>query len=184
MPRGRPKGSGKGMQVKQVPVQFDPADDVQALAVQLIPKYHSHLVPKMEKIAYLFKNKKITNKGKEVAATAEKCSKKVTALCGMEFVITVSYEVWKNLSDEMKTYVIDHELSHCWIEDREDGEEQLQILPHSFEDFTDLVRRYGAMTVEIKKLQTILNGKKDVEEENVLDAGEEDSILDEDGEDL
>lgn len=156
MPRGRPKGSKKGMQTKQVPLQYDSAETVEELAKELIRDYHTHLINK--KIKYLFVNKPIKRQGQIVAATAEKISKKVAAISdNIEFLIVVSYPIYNDLSDELKRYVIDHELSHCFIDDpNDDGEEKNMLLPHDFEDFISIVERYGPIREEIRKLNEVL----------------------------
>lgn len=154
MPRGRPKGSGK--QVKAVPVQYDPCGEiVEDMAKELIPKYHSHLVNC--EIAYLFKNKGITVRGRSAAATAEKCSPKVKALCNYDFLITICFEDWNNLSDAQKWAVLDHELEHCWVEEDDSGETKCKILPHDFEDFGSILQRHGLYSHTAVKLKHVMD---------------------------
>ena len=111
-------------------------------------------------------NKPITRKGKNVAATAEKISAKIRAISDdTDFLITISAPVWKDLSDELRVYILDHELCHCFVEDpNDDGEEKNKILPHDFEDFTDLIRRRGTLTPELCKLKEILKNVNNKEE--------------------
>lgn len=143
MSRGRPKGSKNGMQTQAVPLQYDPAGEpVEKLATDLIRQYHSHLVN--AKIAYLYRNKDMTVKGKKAIATAEKCGPKTRALSNFDFIITIVYEQWNLLSDQQKYAIMDHELCHCWVEDDEKtGETRFKILPHDFEDFGDVLKRHG-----------------------------------------
>jgi hypothetical protein len=161
-----PGKKSAGKIVKSVPVQYDHAKDVETLANGLIPKYHSHLVNC--KIAYIFKNKPITAKGRGVAATAEKVSAKNNLLSGYHFVITVAYPTWKELSDEIKLAVIDHELEHCFVEDDEKtGETKYKILPHDVEEFGAVIKRHGLYTKDLARIGRVvedaLDGlKKDV----------------------
>ena len=155
------------MQTKTEPTQFDPCgQEVLDVAKDLIKQFHSHLATKSMK--FLFVNKPITRKGRSVAATAEKIGDKIRAISDdTDFLIVISAPVWVDLSDELRQYILDHELSHCFVEEKDDGEEKNKILPHDFEDFTDVIRRRGALTVEIQKLKEVLkkvNSKEEKEE--------------------
>lgn len=141
----------KGKSVQSVPVQFDPAEEVEKIAKKLIPKYHSHLATC--NIAYLFKNKPMKSRGREVCATAEKVSKKNQALSGYHFIITVAYPTWKDLSEDVKRAVVDHELEHCFAEDDEKtGEPKYSILPHDVEEFGAIIRRHGLYTTNLVRI--------------------------------
>jgi len=156
------------MQTKQEPTQYDECGEtILDLAKMLIGKYHSHLATK--KMKFLYINKPITRKGRTVAATAEKISDKIRAISDdIDFLITISYPIFNDLSDELKQYVLDHELCHCWVDESDSGDEKNVILPHDFEDFNEVVSRYGALTLEIQKLREVLkkvnNKNKDNED--------------------
>lgn len=145
--------------VKRIPVQYDPAETVEELAKELIAENHPHLAN--VSIAYLFKNKPIKAKGREVAATAEKASDKHRALHGYRFLITVSYPMWQELEDPIKRAVIDHELEHCWVEDDDKtGETKYKILPHDVEEFGSIILRHGLYTTNLVKLGSVVEGAK------------------------
>lgn len=192
----------KNKSVRTAPVQFDPADAVEKIAKKLIPKYHSHLVN--AKIAYLFKSKSIKSKGVEVAATAEKISKKHQALSGYHFLITTAFPTWKDLSDKQKLAVVDHELEHCFVEDDDKtGETKYSILPHDVEEFGLIIKRHGLYTTNLVRIGRVvvdaLEGletktvvkkigkpeeEEEVEEEEVEEEEEdEDNIFDDDDDD-
>lgn len=164
MPRGRPKGSG----VKQMPLQFDQAEEINELIAELMPKYHNHLIQK--DIRTLFVNKALKKKGKTVIATAEKVSKKVAAISnGADFLIVVSYSLFQELSDKLKRYVVDHELCHCFCEtDEQTGDEKNVLLPHDFEDFNILLEKYGLVRGELQIIADIIR-KLDAKEENKIE---------------
>lgn len=157
-------------QVKNAPLQFDPAESVEAIAKKLIPQYHTHLVN--AKIAYLFKNKPTTKGGKLVLATAKKCSKEEQALCNyhnpegenhFDFIITVFYKAWSEMSDAQKFALVDHELSHCLVDEEpdEDGnaETQYKIISHDFEEFYAVIERHGDCFKSIHSLVSSLSKK-------------------------
>ena len=154
------KNSGKS--VKQVPIQFDRAEIPEDMSKQLIAKYHEHLIN--AKIAYLYKNKPIVKGGRLVIATAEKCNPKTKALCtyseegeSFDFIITISYKAWNNLSDSQKLAVLDHELSHCMVSDDEKtGEPLFQLISHDFEDFYSVIKRNKLYSKDLETLVSVI----------------------------
>ena len=157
------------MQTKKEPTQYDLCgQDVLDIAKDLIRQFHSHLANKS--IKFLFINKPITRNGRSVAATAEKIGDKIKVISeDTDFLITISAPVWVDLSEELRRYVLDHELCHCWVEEKDDGEEKNKILPHDFEDFTELIRRYGVLTPELQKLREILKNINNKEKNDASD---------------
>ena len=147
------KNSGKS--TKAVPTQYDPAEEVEKIASKLIAKHHTHLASC--NIAYLFVNREMKKSGRVVVATAEKISKKQKALSKFDFLITVGFPTWQELSEPIRLAVVDHELSHCWVEDDEKtGETKYRTLPHEVEEFTGVLRRHGLYTVDLVKLGNVV----------------------------
>jgi hypothetical protein len=138
-----PRGKGKGKGTKAIPISYDPVgDDVLDLARDLIRNYHPMLVN--AQISYLYRNKAMTKGESVVYATAQKLSPKLKALCGSDFLITIAFETWRELSDLEKRMVLDHELCHLLIEESDTtGETKFKILEHTFEDFSIIISRYG-----------------------------------------
>jgi hypothetical protein len=148
----------KQKKTEAIPVQYDPATDVEKLALTLIPKYHSHLVNC--KIAYLYKNKPIKSKGRDVAATAEKVSAKSHALSGFDFLIVIAFPTYRALDPALQLAVLDHELEHCWVEENEKtGKAKCVILPHDVEEFSQIVLRHGLYTTSLLKLGNVVSDK-------------------------
>jgi len=153
----------KDKKAKQVPTQLDPAETVREMAKGIIAKHHSHLANC--NIAYLYTNKPMARRGKIAIATAEKCSPKAKALTlynhpddePFDFVVTVSYGAWNRLTDKQKLAVLDHELTHCFVEENEEGEVLHKILGHDFEDFHAILSRHG---LYLEDLQAIKNALK------------------------
>jgi hypothetical protein len=117
---------------------------------------------------FLFVNKEINSKGKKVAGLVKKVPKEYQAISdGVEIVMVISYPIFNNLSEQVKYYVVDHELYHVFTSDNEKtGEEKIELLAHDFEDFIEIIDRYGPVSKEIKQLQLILARKsKDATED-------------------
>ena len=151
---GRPKGSKNGKSVQSIPTQFDYAESVEEIAKELIPKYHTHLA--CMEIGYLFCNKELTKSGKKVVATAEKVSKKVKALCGKDFVLTVSYPIWNDLEHNIKLAVIDHELTHMLVDDDDQGNQKCSIISHDYEEFHCIIKRHGLYRGELEVMGSVV----------------------------
>jgi len=154
-------------QVKKTPTQFDWAESVEEIAKDLIPKYHTHLVN--AKIAYLFKNKEIKRGGKIVIATAEKCGPKVKALAEYDFIITVAYPTYQELTDKQKTAVVDHELEHCFVDEDDSGEVKLKIITHDFEEFNSIIRRHGLWKPDLVTMSKAVTDQDDLDDDEEED---------------
>lgn len=146
----RPRNSGKS--TVKVPLQFDYAETVEELAKPLIAQYHTHLVN--ASIAFIYRNKPMKSKGRIIFATARACGQfmkdllKISGGKEYDFVITVNYEEWGKLTDEQKRAVIDHELCHCWVDEDDAGNVKYTLLPHSLQEFSEVVDRYGTDVFE------------------------------------
>ena len=177
MGRGRPKGSGKGKSIQSVPTQFDPCpEEISKLARGLITQYHTHLVN--SKFAFLFVNKDMTRKGKIAIATVEKINAKFKALTELDFLITISYPKWKELSDKQQMAVMDHELTHCLVEDSEEpgGDTKFKIIPHSIEEFFGIIDRYGLVFTDLVTLGRIVTDAVGKDKKTLVKKSEKESI--------
>lgn len=169
-----------------VPEKFSPAEDVEKIARKIIAKYHTYLLNC--RIAYLYNDKKMKKSGREVVATAEKVPDKYHALSGYNFVITVSYPAWKDLNKVKKRAVIDHELTHCLVDEDDSGEPVYKIIPHDVEEFASIIIRRGLYTNSLVHIGELVKKAKIPEletEEKVtkLSKYEEDEPEEEEAED-
>lgn len=155
-----------------VPLQFDPAEDVEKIGNDLIARFHPHLANCH--FAYLFRNKRTVRGGKEAFASAEKCSAKTKALVScaqkkgtaepFDFCIVVSYEAWRELSEKQKSALIDHELSHCFVDETDEGEILYSIRKHDIEEFVGVARRWGPYSHDLTLFKSAINGEDEKEE--------------------
>lgn len=159
----KPKKS-KGTKTEKVPVQYDRAESVEEIAKELIRKHHTELVN--TKIAYLFKNRPIKANGRDVIAFSSKCSGIVKVLSEIDVVVIISYPSFQQLDERQKLAVIDHELTHLFVEEDSTGAPKLRKLAHDVEEFSVIIERYGLYQEDLVRLGkviqtvTVYEGKK------------------------
>jgi hypothetical protein len=117
--------------------EYTPAPEVKNIANKLIDKYHSHL--REARIIYLFRDKPIKSKGKELYGKASKVSSKYNAFTGADFIIEITEQAFLSMEHKTQVALIDHQLSHCFI----DIEGHRSILSHDFEGFNSILKRHG-----------------------------------------
>lgn len=117
------------------------------IANEIIEKYHPEL--KDEKVAYIIRYSTWTKNGKQVLGSAKKCSEKETLLTGYNFIITLSNLVLNMPSNTIKA-IIDHELSHCGVDEDDYGEKKRYIIGHDLEDFAHIIKRHGLYSEDAK----------------------------------
>lgn len=129
-----------------MPQEYAPVPEVAKVTRQLINNEHSHLGP--VRIEYVFVSECPKVAGKIQWGRAKKVSGLNAYLASENqepgipdefFVIEIVRPVWTQLDEKSKKALIDHELTHCWVDD-EDG---LSIKPHDLEEFNAIVRKYG-----------------------------------------
>lgn len=148
------KKKSSGTQVKKEPVSFDWSQTVEDMAKRLIGTYHSHLVNCS--IAYLFKNRPMNRGGRPIITTSEKCSPKLKALSNYDFIITVSYPNYNNLTDKQKMAAIDHALQHLFVDETDAGDVVHKILAHDVEEFSCVIERNGLYQDDLVQLGRVM----------------------------
>ena len=116
------------------------ADVVGDIAKILIAAFHTEL--KDLKIAYLFREK-ITSRNVVHYAKAKKADPNVRFLAEVDFIIEVNWTAWKKLTPRQKLALVDHELCHCTVETKNDGDDVPVIEHHDVEEFGAIVKRWG-----------------------------------------
>ena len=94
-------------------------------------------------IIYLTSESKKTNKGKAVCGECEKVPDKYKWSIPADFTITVFLPNVENFTEEQKRILIFHELLHVGIEFNNDGSETYSVRPHNYEDFKEIIDRFG-----------------------------------------
>jgi hypothetical protein len=137
------------------------APEVKAIALKLKAAHHPHL--RGVRLEFLFSSKPMKMKGKEVWATMRKVSGLNAFLAGETdedgpgafFCMVVSAPIWEELSVARREALVDHELAHAWVEEKDDGSQTLMLLSHDCEDFAQIVARHGLYKEEISQFADV-----------------------------
>jgi len=119
-----------------------PAPEVEALARQVINEHHAHLVE--ASICFVYRSGRWCARGRTVTGKALIAPPLWRFLSGCELVLIISEVIFKNLSEEGKAALIDHELSHFNkpLKDKR-GSLIWTIRDHDVCEFSDVVRRHN-----------------------------------------
>lgn len=94
-------------------------------------------------IVYLTSENKKLSKGKKVCAECERVPDKYKWSIPADFTITVFLPNVAGFTQEQKEILMFHELLHVGIEFNSDGTENYSVNPHNYEDFKEIIDRFG-----------------------------------------
>lgn len=94
-------------------------------------------------IVYLTSENAKTQNGKKICGQCEKVPDKYKWSIPADFTITVFLPNIEGFTDEQKEILIFHELKHIGIVFNADGSETYSINPHDYEDFKEIIDRFG-----------------------------------------
>ncbi|MHB1870845.1 MAG: putative metallopeptidase [Steroidobacteraceae bacterium] len=132
---------------------FASAPDVEKIARELIPQYHTHLAE--ARIAY---RARVSGEGQEWRSRGHLVWGKAVAVSGpvreltgdgeepYDFMLIVNGDIWFALSETGHKAVVDHQLSHM---QRSDGG-VFSIGPHDAEEFGPVVVRWGLWNPDLE----------------------------------
>lgn len=130
------------------PVVITVAHEAATIAADLIPRYHRHLMDASVLILFTTADRK--KNGNVVLGTCSKNDPVKRYLSGTrdadgedgyDFLILLAANEWPGLSGAQRVALVDHELSHAWLD--EDG--VASIRSHDLEDFNDCLARNGLL---------------------------------------
>lgn len=101
--------------------------------------------------------------GREILGSAQKVGGYLQLYTGLDFIVTINEEFWKEAEMQQRRQLIDHELHHCWFKIDKDGQpatthdgEDVKIVfalrEHDFLEFYDVALRYGDHCPGYKKM--------------------------------
>lgn len=99
--------------------------------------------------SFLTSEQKKMAKGKRVCAECEKVPDKYKWSIPADFTITVFLPNVEGFSEEQKRILMFHELLHVGIVFNSDGSESYNTVPHDYEDFKEIIDRYGTEWSEV-----------------------------------
>lgn len=116
-----------------------------AIANEVIEKEKSLVNIRNSQVTFSFltSEQKKMAKGKKVCAECEKVPDKYKWSIPADFTITVFLPNVEGFSEEQKRILMFHELKHVGIMFNEDGSETYATIPHDYEDFKEIIDRYG-----------------------------------------
>lgn len=138
---------------------YKTAPDVRRVAQRLIAADFPRL--RGLRIEYVFAEKTPKRHGAEVWGLARKIGSLSAFLAGALddqddgtaeefFCVVISQPVWAKLDDLQKEALVFHELCHFGVEEDENGDSKLSILPHDLEEFGSVVKRYGLWREDVR----------------------------------
>lgn len=130
---------------EMTPEWSEASPEVLHIAQDLISKYHRHLLE--TNICFVFREEAQKNKGHMVLGHCEKISPKLQVFQDYEFLIWLSEEDYERMTVEERTALIDHELCHI-----QQGESGLTVIGHDFEEFYEIIQRYGFWDQRLKRI--------------------------------
>ena len=144
--------------------RYYPAPDVEAIGRELIREYHRHLIH--ARVEFLYVGKVPKSKGGQIWGTARLVSGVNAFLAGQDteegesgsfFAIVISEPIWEHLTEESRRALVDHELSHCWVEEGTDGSPCLRLLRHDLEEFGAVVLRHGLWRHDVEQFAEMID---------------------------
>ena len=121
-------------------------EDVQNTVKELVAKYHPDLVPVVDDIAVLMRDKAAKG-GDGIYLGKSKKAPAVMAILGTrkwEFIIEIAADQWHRLNNLQRVALLDHHLCACRTEpDDQGGIKRCYIQPPDVSFFKDEVERHG-----------------------------------------
>lgn len=139
--------------------RYTAAPEVQVVARPLMAAHHPHLLH--VRVEFLFVDKIPQRNGKQIWGTARKVTSLAAFLADESgegepfFCVVITRPIWEVLSTEQRAALVDHELCHCWVEEKEDGSSSLVLLSHDLEEFAQVVLRHGLWRDEVTQFHDV-----------------------------
>ena len=122
---------------------FTPDDGtLKELFDEVVSEYTSlnHLASPLIRIAFQWSDEEKVKDNKLVFADTEKIKPKLKSYLPYDFIITFYEPNLHDVTDEGKKRLMYHECLHIGF----DGDSKFWLVPHDFEDFTEIVKKFGA----------------------------------------
>ena len=153
---------------------YHEATSVESIAQGLIGNYHQELAN--ARMMYVFVDKASKKGGKELLGKAQKVAGVWEWAVEKDFIITVPYDRWNELTDNQKTALVDHLLERCTGEEDKNGEMKWTVREPDIQEFGNILQRHGAWHRDLEHFVLVahdVNIDHIVQEEAEIDLAEE-----------
>jgi hypothetical protein len=136
-------------------MEYERSPEVEAIARDLLPRFHRHLIDSNARLAYLFRDRawKTTSQMVILGKAAKRSEiDKVLSANREDFIIIIAKPEWDRLDSARKEILIDHELCHCGILVTNTGVSKFIILDHPIEEFPEILARHESKRQELGAL--------------------------------
>ena len=136
-------------------MEYSRSSEVEAIARDLIPRFHRHLLDGNARLAYLFRDRawKTTSQMVILGKAAKRSEiDKVLSANREDFIIIIAKPEWDRLDSPKKEILVDHELCHCGILITNTGVSKFIILDHPIQEFPEILARHESKRQELGAL--------------------------------
>ena len=153
-----------------MPKLYGEAETVEEVASRLIPTYHSEIAS--ARIQYIYEDTASQKNGRPVFGKVRKVTGAMEYLLEKDFIVMVALDCWNDMDESHRTALVDHLLERCsGEEDEKSGDMKWVLREPDVQEFTTILRRHGAWTVDLEGLVSVA---KEIQiEERVQEVEEE-----------
>lgn len=119
--------------------------EVLHIAEMLIKKYHRYL--ENARILFVFRKEAQPSKGHRTLGQVSKIPAKFQPFLEYDFMVWLSREDFYGMTSRQREAMIDHELCHIRM-----GGNGLALIGHDFEEFYEIIERYGFWDQRLKRI--------------------------------
>lgn len=160
-----------------MPKLYGEAETVEAVANKIIPTYHSELAT--AKIRYIGVDTGSKKGGRPVLGKVRKVSGALHYMLDeTNFIIEIPMDSWNPMNEAQRTALVDHLLERCTGEEDEKngGAMKWMVREPDVQEFTTILRRHGAWTVDLEGLVSVAQQIQIEERVQEVEEGEDEEV--------
>lgn len=137
-----------------MPKLYGEAESAEEIANRLIPTYHSEIAS--ARIQYIYEETASMKNGRPVLGKVRKISGPMEYLLEKDFLVMIALDCWNAMDESHRTALMDHLLERCsGEEDEKTGDMKWVLREPDVQEFTTILRRHGAWTVDLEGLVSV-----------------------------
>ena len=145
-----------------MPKVYGEAENVEKIALNLIPMYHPELAT--ARLRYVFVDKASIKNGKPVPGKVRKVSGVLEYLLSSDFMLEIGLDQWNEMNEGQRSALVDHLLERCTGEENEDdGSMKWSMREPDVQEFATILRRHGAWNDDLNAFASVAK-QIDIEE--------------------